>query len=225
MPPQGIDKEKTSRAHLTREERVARVRQIERREKTRRYARWGAYGVLALLVIAGAGYGISLLPKEPNQVHWHAKYQIHVDGQLVNMANPRFNGMAYADAHIHAPDYDLIHNEGTEGRGTLGAFFAYQLGGKLSDDEMVIPAGTSRSGEFKANGTETLRLFVSNQPQKKDWTEIPSGFYDVEFRDADRLLIMYGNYTDDQIYAAEAAFPDFAGPGQNAQMPTASTKP
>lgn len=185
------------------------MHELERKENLKKYAKWGAYGVLGIVVLAGAAYGISLLPKEPKQVHWHAKYRVYVDGQLVNMANPRFDGMKYGDAHIHAPEYDKIHNEGREGRGTLGKFFDFQLGGKFTDTELLIPQGASPAGDFKVNDTEKLRVVVSNQEENKTWSEIGGGFHDVSFHDGDRYIILYGNYTDTQISQAEAAFPDF----------------
>lgn len=190
-------------------ERAQRLKQLERQQKLRQGARWAAYSVVGILVIAGAAYGISLLPEKPGMVHYHAKYQVYVDGEQVSFDHPAFNGMKYGPAHLHAPEYDKLHNEGREGSGTLGKFFAYTLEGKLSDNEMILPQGTSHPGTYVVNETKDLRLFVDNPSQDREWAEVQSDFADVSFQDGDRYLLLYGNYTDEEVLTLQQRYPSF----------------
>lgn len=188
----------------------------------RKIGRYALFAIIGIVVIAGLAFGISRLPKEPAQVHWHAKYRIYVNDRLVNLANPRFDGMHYNDAHLHSPDFDTIHNEGREGRGTMGAFFSYQLGGKLADDELVLPAGAVPAGDFKVNETNKLVMLISNQAEGKDWTPVTKDLAGVNFHDGDRILIVYGDDTPDRIAQLEAGFPDFDPTKQGKTMPSAT---
>lgn len=211
-------------ARGTPEERRKRLAQLERQEKARNALKWSSIAAVAIVLVAGAAYGISKLPKQPQQVHWHAKYRVYVDGQLVSFANPRFDGMKYEEAHIHAPEYDTIHNEGLEGRGTLGRFFEFQLGGKLSDTEIVLPQGSSIPGDYKANDTARVQILMSNQARGKDWAPIASNYAGTEFHDGDRYLIVYGDPTAEQLAQFEAQYPDFDPSKQGKTMPPSPTQ-
>jgi hypothetical protein len=169
--------------------------------------------------VGGAAYGLSHAP--PRDVHGHAKLQVWVGDQQVSFANARFDANVnpdfYAPAHLHGPDFDLIHNEGKEGQGTLGKFFAFGLsGGRIADDEIVVPEGASLaatgapfSGDLKAGGNQILALYVSNQATNESWRPVPHGLGGYSFHDGDRLLILYGDDAPERVAQLEAQFPDF----------------
>jgi hypothetical protein len=192
-------------------ERARIVAAVERKEKTQRAARWTGVILVAILVIAGAAYGISKLPKPPQQVHWHATYEVFVEGKPVVFNQPQFffddnPDARYLAAHIHQCNPQLIHNEGKEGEGTLTGLFNIDLHGKLSNDELVVPQGAVDSGDYKVGGNNTLQLFVSHS--NGTWekvNDIPS----YSFHNADRDLLLYGNYTADQVAQYEDSFPPF----------------
>ncbi|MEA3198741.1 MAG: hypothetical protein QOE90_169 [Thermoplasmata archaeon] len=196
------------------EERRRIVQAAERRERTQRYSRIAIIAVVAIVVIAGVAYGISKIPKPPGQVHWHATYDIYVNGERANIAPATAISLFYEGgdnflpAHLHQGCPTIIHNEGTEGKGSLQTLFNngwVKQGGKLSNDEMVIPPGASISGDFKTDATHSLRLFISHN--NGTW----EGPVDVgtPLQDHMRYLLVYGNETADQVAAYENVTPLF----------------
>ena len=152
-------------------------------------------------------------------VHWHAKWEVFVNDQQLDFSafadtSRNNNGNLYLPAHLHQPT-NIIHNEGREGDGTMGKLFLYHLGGKLTNDEMVVPNGVlGASGDFKNDGNKTLQMYFDQTPfaQQKNgtsnWrhaTDIP----DFSFHDGDRILLVYGDDSADQIQALEKQFPTF----------------
>lgn len=202
--------------------RMQIVAEMERKEKAKRLSRSVAIGLVAILVLAGAVYGISKIPGPPKTVHWHAKFEVWVNDQQLDFSafadrSQNYDGKLYEPAHLHQPA-NIIHNEAKEGQGTLSKFFLYDLGGKIVNDEIVLPPGVRPvSGDFKNDGNKTLRMFLDQTPYedqinktapKSAWkpvTDIPN----YSFHDGDRILVIYGNYTPDRVAQIEAQFPTF----------------
>ncbi|GEM_PF-5604656 len=205
----------------TPEERAKRVAELEGKASRRRVLQWSVAVLVALLVVGGVAYGLSRVPKPAPDVHWHAKYQVWVNDQQLSFANSKFDANVnqdfYLPAHMHGPNFDVIHNEGKEGEGTLGKFFQFGLsGGKIADDELVIPEGASLasggapfSGDFKNAGNQTVQMYVSNQVTNESWTRVAGNLAGFSFHDGDRLLILYGDYSPDRLAALEDQFPSF----------------
>lgn len=194
-------------------DRIKRGQMLERKAKAKQALRWGGYSALALVVVAGAAFAVINMPEGPASVHWHALYQVWLEDEEVSFANPAYSGMAYGAAHLHAPAYNKIHNEGKEGRGTLGRFFQFTVDSSLSDDRLVLSPGTSHPGTYVEEGDKQLRLFMDNALKNTTWTEVLGGFADISFRDGDRYLFVYGNHTDEQIQMLQERFPPF-NPGE-----------
>lgn len=190
-------------------ERQRRLAELEKNERSKRSLRVGIAVLVVGLAVAGAAYGLAHLPKQPGFVHWHAKYQVYVNGDLVSFTNPKWDGALYEAAHLHAPNYDIIHNEAKEGQGTLGKFFEFDLGGKLTSSELVVPTGATFAGDYLTGGNSTLTLFTSNQATGQNWTKFEGNPGDYSFHDGDRLLVVYGAPSSDDIARFEDAFPDF----------------
>ncbi len=190
-------------------ERRRRLAELQQKERSKRGVRIGIIVLVVGLAVAGAAYGLAHLPKQPGFVHWHAKYQVYANGDLVSFANPKWDGAIYEAAHLHAPNYDIIHNEAKEGQGTLGKFFEFDLGGKLTSNELVVPTGAMFAGDYVVGGNNTLALYWSNQATGQNWTKFEGNPGDYSFHDGDRLLLLYGSYAAGDIARFEAAFPDF----------------
>jgi hypothetical protein len=202
-----------------RSERMAIVAQMERKERTKRFLRNSAIGLVVLVLVAGAAYGISKIPPPARTVHWHAKWEVFVNDQQMNFDNfidvSRNNGGSlYLPAHLHSPS-NIIHNEGKEGQGTMSKLFLFHVGGKLTNDEMVLPNGVfPTSGDFKNDGNHTLQMFL-DQTSYPDQLNHTSNWHKVadipnySFHDGDRILLVYGNDTADQIQKFETDFPTF----------------
>lgn len=152
------------------------------------------------------------------QVHYHAKYQVWVNGTQLDFSDPRFNdrsvdngGRLYLPAHLHVPS-DVVHNEAREGagEGTMSTFFHFTLGGKLANDEIVVPAGVRGvpTGTYHEDaGGRTVRMFVSHA-NATPWARVPD-IPAYAFQDGDRILVIFGSESDAQVEQREAAFPPF----------------
>lgn len=144
----------------SRDERLARVAQLERRESTKRYARYAAFSVAAIVLLAGAAYGISRIPKGPTTVHWHANWKVYVDGEPVRFTDRQFDmSMAKSRIHFHLPDDAKLHLEGPDNRLTLLDLFHSPLKGDISDTKLILPTGSTRPGSFENDANMRLQAY------------------------------------------------------------------
>jgi hypothetical protein len=202
------------------EERRRIVAAAERKDKTKRTLRSLGIGAIVVVVLVAIGLVIAAVPKPPPQVHWHATYQVWVQSpqgtdELVSFAAPdgRFyfdnnRDAQYLPAHVHACNPNLIHNEAREGQGKLIDLFNsdwLSLGAHLSSTELIIPQGATFAGDYKDDGNHTVKLFVSHD----NGTWEPDNIQQYSFQNRDRILLMYGNQTADDVAQKEAAFPNF----------------
>lgn len=195
-----------------RRRRAERVREAQRQarpQKLMKNVKVTALVLVGILALGGAVYGYTQLPDPPARVHWHAKYQIVVDNETVSFHDPEIYDMRrYHDAHLHPPDQDIIHNEGREGRGNLAGFVKFTLGGDLTPAKLVLPPGSSKPGTYVEEDGNKVQIFVNNTEEGKPWTEI-SNPEEYSFRNYDRILILYGNYTDEELRALQENFPPY----------------
>lgn len=182
---------------------------LERKEGLRRFGKIAAFSVAGLVVIAGAVYGLSLLPKAAATVHWHANLKTFVNDQQISFTSPRFDmSQSKSRIHFHLPNDMQMHLEGPSDRLRLIDFFHSPLGGDISDSKLVLPDGSSRPGTYTANDTSQLRLFYL--PLNGNWTELASGIPQHSFANGEKAALLYGNYTAEQIATIEAGIPDVA---------------
>jgi len=151
-------------------------------------------------------------------VHWHAAFQLWVDGQRVSFATAdgRFffddNRQAqYLPAHIHACNPTLVHNEASAQqpgrlRDLFDADFAF-AGGKLNDTELVVPQGAPLAGAYEADAANALTLLVSHD--NGPWTQETS-IVGYAFHDHDRILLAYGHDDAATLTQRADAFPAFS---------------
>lgn len=188
--------------------RAEHAREVARRERPKQIAKYTAYVVAGILIVAGAAYGFMLLPDPPKRVHWHTQWLLIVEGEEVVMSHPKFDGMMGSGPHIHLPNYRTLHFEGKLDRGVqLGLFFKRALDGELTDDRIILPPETNKQGVFEETGNNTLFAYLQPGGQG-NWTEYSGSLPKyLPKQDKDRLLIMYGNYTVDEIAAAQERVP------------------
>lgn len=167
-------------------EGVRRARAQERRATLRKVA----LGASILVAIAGAAYGLSLIPEGPKNVHWHPTWEVYVNDQNVVWTGTRDFDMAGMGSgmHFHQPNDNTIHAESRSDRLTLGGLLT-RLGGGIEDDRLDIPAPATNAGSYEATQEKPLRVFV--QPPGEDWEEVTSGFASLLFVDKGRVLVTY----------------------------------
>lgn len=161
-------------------------------------ARWAArksqlgkvvIGVAIVAALAGTAYGLSLIPDPPENVHWHPTWEAYVNDQNVRWEGRQFDmSMMGGGIHFHQPNDDVVHAESRSDRLTLGDLLV-RLRGAISDESLTIPSQATPSGEFRANGTARLQVFV--QPEGEGWREIVDDFQNVALEDRARVLVTF----------------------------------
>ena len=148
------------------------------------------FGLFCLAVAAA----ILAYPR-PHEIHEHADFVVYIGDEHYNFSQERYmtdsSKTLSAYAHLHDGNGNVIHKH-ADGI-TLGYFFA-SLGMKLNST--CFDAGHCN------DGTNDLRMFVNGQPS--------SEYERYEFRDLDRILISYGNYSQERIGEMIASVTDEA---------------
>lgn len=172
----------------------------------RRYPRYAAYGLAAVLLVAGAAYGISRLPKGPVTVHWHADWKVYVNDTNVRFTDRSFDmSIAQSRIHFHLPDDTKLHLEGPDDRLRLIDLFHSPLQGDISDTRIVLPAGSTHAGTFENSPNGTFHAYV--KPLKGNWTELTSNVAQHSMTDGERVLLTYGNLTSADLARQQESVP------------------
>lgn len=186
---------------MSKEAREERKKRLARSQPGAVTGRRIAIAAAAIVLLVGVGYGFTLLPDPPKNVHWHPMYEVYVEGENVAFTSRAFDMSATrASMHLHNPDDNTVHAEGRTTSLTIGQFFL-EMGGRVTDDTLTVPAAASVPGTFTSNETSRLRLF--HQPAGEGWSEVGSGFAKHKFEDGERVLLTFGNLTDAQILAQQ----------------------
>lgn len=116
--------------------------------------------------------------------HAHADFMVVLNGRRLNFSKPEYND-AHPLIHIHVSNYgggEVLHIESRET--TLDDFFE-SLGTTFSADCFI--AGK----EYCGNATHTVKFYVNGERNSRFERYMP--------KDLDRILIIYGNETEDEI--------------------------
>jgi hypothetical protein len=158
--------------------------------------------VVAILAISGTRYSSEINKfGTVGSAHEHAAFIINVNGTPIDFSQPQYQVKSR-----------LIHVEGGDG-GTLhrhtdkvpfGEFLrsenmnledsCFSISGQTTDQQ---GQQQGQQEEYCSNGTETLRAFVNGKE-----LESPSSLVDYILKDDDRILLIYGNQTADQLTQA-----------------------
>lgn len=184
----------------------------------REWPSWAIWSVLAAigLVVGVAVYALSQT-EDRHKVHWHQKFQVVVQGQNVSFVNStflylrtgQFTRSTLESAHLHSPQFEIVHNEGWANRTTWGEFFLLTLKTTIASDKLVLPEESQAPGEYVAAGDVKLQYFVSNSDRDDGWSTLPDAAERTLF-EHDTMLVVYGNYTAAEIADLQAKAPFFA---------------
>ncbi|MDO8634283.1 MAG: hypothetical protein Q7K34_03240 [archaeon] len=149
-----------------------------------------------LIVIVAAGIlifaGIFFLAQKPveheGEFHEHADFKVILDGKEIDFALPKYmtteEQILSSFVHLHDGDGKVLH---THAKGvTLGVFFE-SLGMKFSKECFVLDRGE----QFCNGNGKTLKLFVNGKLNQE--------FENYEPQDLDRILVTFGDETEDEI--------------------------
>jgi hypothetical protein len=158
--------------------------------------------VVAILAISGSRFSSELNKfGTVGSAHEHAAFIINVNGTPIDFSQPQYQLMSRL-IHVEGGDGFTLHRH--TDRVPFGEFLRSE-NMNLEDSCLSISEGTSdqqgqqqgQQLEYCTNGTEELRAFVNGEE-----LEPPSSLVDYILRDDDRILLIYGNQTTDQLTEA-----------------------
>lgn len=160
--------------------------------------------VVAVLAITGTRYSSELNKfGTVGSAHEHAAFIINVNGTPIDFSQPQYQVKSRL-IHVEGGDGFTLHRH--TDRVPFGEFLRSE-NMNLEDSCFSITEGaTDQQGqpqeqqqEYCTNGTEKLRAFVDGKE-----LESPSLLGDYILKDDDRILLIYGNQTADQLTQALA---------------------
>ena len=115
--------------------------------------------------------------------HAHISFLLLIDNELVNFTQQKYMLKA-EDVHFENDNGIVIHKHAT---GLAIPYFLSTLGIQLDQSCLELDTGQ----KYCNNGSKTLRLIVNGKEVKN--------FDDYELRQADRILLNYGDDTDTDL--------------------------
>lgn len=161
-------------------------------------------GIIVLLAVgAVSAYGV--LKEEERLIHDHANVVVYVNGEKVAFNAPAFDMQStqYMRAHLHLPNDMKVHLEGKP-HVTLNHIVERAFLSLLHHDGLELSDAASISGKFKNNETHTLKVFAKHQDG--EWFPV-EGFEKYEPQDLDRVLVTYGNESEEEIRRQQERIP------------------
>jgi hypothetical protein len=158
--------------------------------------------VVAILAISGSRFSSEINKfGTVGSAHEHAAFIINVNGTPIDFSQPQYQLMSRL-IHVEGGDGFTLHRH--TDRVPFGEFLRSE-NMNLEDSCFSISEGTSdqqgqqqgQQLEYCTNGTEELRAFVNGEE-----LEPPSSLVDYILKDDDRILLIYGNQTTDQLTEA-----------------------
>lgn len=184
--------------------------------------------IVGIVVAVGAGYGAYwYVTSQPSQsgsssslsslsapigplgsIHIHADLAVFLDGDEITPLQPKYyvrNQFVHVEAgvgpgtviHMHATNVPL-------------GFFLRSLGMNFNNECFRLDNGK----EYCNEGDKSLKMFVKHAGGQ--W-EQNRQFHTYVFQDLDKILITYGNETDNQIQLQEDSVTDFAAANSDRQ--------
>jgi len=186
----GIGKEKKEIIKTGSEDRDKAIEKAIRRRKTMRMIK---YIIPVILIIAVVAVAIVYIPESPGNdgdvplgpagsTHVHADYAIYLNGDKVDTEAPSF--FAHEPrTHMHQPHVSLIHIHATGV--TMGRFMS--LIGFPFNSTCITADGNELCNE----GGNELKFYVNG--------ELNFGFNQYVLKDQNKILISYGNETEEEL--------------------------
>jgi hypothetical protein len=159
--------------------------------------------VVAVLVISGTRYSSEINKfGTVGSAHEHAAFVVNVDGTPIDFSQPQYQVQSRL-IHVEGGDGFTLHRH--TDRVPFGEFLR-SVNMNLEGNCLSISQGTpnqqgeqqqGQEQEYCTNGTEELRAYVNGRE-----LESPSILGDYILKDDDRILLIYGNQTAEQLTQA-----------------------
>lgn len=184
------DKEKVKKAEREKDKEAQRKK--AKRKEYRNYA------ILGVIIVGLVGAGAMIAPEltetfsggEGNigaagSAHYHADFSVVVNGEEIDFSQSKYQVVSQK-AHVEGGDGDVVHAHAS---GAHFRFFLRTVGFDYNSTFLQTPG--ERYAESDGN---EVRMFVNTA---EDWREIEPD--DFKFETGDRILLTYGNYTEEEI--------------------------
>lgn len=158
--------------------------------------------MVAILAISGTRYSSEINKfGTVGSAHEHAAFIVNVNGTPIDFSQPQYQVKSRL-IHVEGGDGFTLHRH--TDRVPFGEFLRSENmnleGNCFSISEENSSPQSQQQGqqrEYCTNGTEELRAFVNGKE-----LESPSALSDYILKDDDRILLIYGNQTADQLTQA-----------------------
>lgn len=149
---------------------------------------------IVLLVVAGLGatfiWALTSSSNSggigaPGSTHIHQDWKMYINGKSIDFSVPKYQKPHINQlTHMEGGDGDIIHVHAT---GITMGFFLNSIGIKIDNNCLTMDTGEKYCNE----GNKALKFYVNGKPNN-EW-----GSYILN--NLDKILVHYGNETDDQI--------------------------
>jgi hypothetical protein len=151
--------------------------------------------MVAILAISATRYSSEINKfGTVGSAHEHAAFIINVNGTPIDFSQPQYQVQSRL-IHVEGGDGFTLHRH--TDRVPFGEFLRSE-NMNIEDSCFSIAVETSnqqeQQQEYCSNGTEELRAFVNGEE-----LESPSSLGSYILKDDDRILLIYGNQTADQL--------------------------
>jgi hypothetical protein len=151
--------------------------------------------MVAILAISATRYSSEITKfGTVGSAHEHAAFIINVNGTPIDFSQPQYQVQSRL-IHVEGGDGFTLHRH--TDRVPFGEFLRSE-NMNIEDSCFSITGETSnqqeQQQEYCSNGTEELRAFVNGEE-----LESPSTLGSYILKDDDRILLIYGNQTADQL--------------------------
>lgn len=203
--------------------RQERATQNRRKALPARLGKQLLIGLIAAIAVTGIVYAVQQNAEQnaSNRAncpgHWHATFAVYVEGERVPFPQPPYliapQGKLPLSMHMHTPSQETLHFEPAQPE-CLGVKDTMELVDvDLSQSKLTLSGGHEQDafgGTYEESGNKTLRFFTQERDgdmQEEPWSELR----DRQLKDGEKMLIVYGNDTDEEVAAFMEALPDPPG--------------
>ena len=160
------------------------------------------YGII-FLVVVGIGYALVWALTAPStglgasgSTHIHQDWKMYINGNAIDFSQSKYQKPHInARVHLEGGDGDLIHKHVT---GVTMGFFLKSLVVDFDKNCLVMDTGD----KYCNNSDKTLKFYVNGKPNDQ-WEN-----YDL--KDLDKILVSYGNESEEKIKQQLASITDKA---------------
>lgn len=199
-----------------RERRAERVRSQQRKDAPKQALKMLLFVAAVLGLLVGGAWALDALnkTKEPcplDKKHEHATFHMYEGMDRVQFTYSKYDigGVLRSEFHMHQPNDAQLHVE--FGCQTFGKFFQI-MGFTLRSDYVKFDPEIFGDKEWRNEGNQTIAFYMFDPDMSGDptvdgeWKEFP-GLPNHQPRDFERFLLVYGDYTDEQLQQLQSQVP------------------